>query len=535
MIATTPSNDQISHQYGEGDMSGLGDTTQYQTPIDKIITLQKTDPVMADLVTKGVISIENVPIKQVSPFGKTVGNMTYPVPDNELDIFSGGEPDAYLKSLKENNDAVSVELPQTYDEWLDKYKSNEDLSGSGNLIQDIGAGMGKNLDDLVNMTKTIQGGYGNPDENYTLEELTAGMNATQPYNNPLLDSKGYTPDVPPSAWGATPMQLNQGEVTGVTKDGVKTGFSGTTAADVSSPLANFGQNEIDMGVMYNTDPNYKVHPSYGEAKGMNVNNFPGFGRTGLADIPVVGGVLDNMVGVGQSALMGGGDLLYQGIQAATDKDKSFSNVIPSAFEQWKGYNQARFDPSIDTSSAQSLFDAAALLESQPSAEAIRIANQKEAGTFAPMGKTHLQGGQTTLDTTLIGENAPMPEIPLDAQIAAYQLLLEQEAAKQAAIQAAIENTTTVYEPRPPVVTVTPPPVNTTPPPVSTTTLPWTPPVASPPPVVTVTPPPPPPPPPPPQEDEYETGNVGDSGASHGGTGFTYSTPITNSGVSYWGL
>ena len=142
------------------------------------------------------------------------------------------------------------------------------------------------------------------------------------------------------------------------------------------------------------------------------------------------------------------------------------------------------------------------------------------------------GGQAALDTTLIGENAPMPEIPLDAQIAAYnQLLLEQEAAKQAAIQAAIENTTTVYEPRPPVVTVTPPPVNTTPPPVSTTTLPWTPPVASPPPVVTVTPPPPPPP----QEDEYETGNVGDSGASHGGTGFTYSTPITNSGVSYYGL
>jgi hypothetical protein len=350
---TTPSNDQISYQYGEGDMSGLGDTTQYQTPIDKIITLQQTNPVMAELVTKGVVSIDDVPIQQVSPFGKTVGNMTYPVPDNELDIFSGGNPDAYLDSLKVN--------------------AGVDPIVQDSLANQVAAGMSKNLADVVKLTQGIQGGYGNPDENYTLEELTAGMNATQPYNNPLLDSKGYTPDVPPSVLGATPMQFNQS------------------------------------------------------------------------------GVIDGLVNVDKTGISG-------------------------------------------------------------------------------------LGGQAALDTTLIGENAPMPEIPLDAQIAAYnQLLLEQEAAKQAAIQAAIENTTTVYEPRPPVVTVTPPPVNTTPPPVSTTTLPWTPPVASPPPVVTVTPPPPPPPPPPPQEDEYETGNVGDSGASHGGTGFTYSTPITNSGVSYYGL
>jgi len=305
----------------------------YQTPIDKIITLQQTNPVMAELVTKGVVSIDDVPIQQVSPFGQTVGDMTYPVPDNELDIFSGGNPDAYLDSLKVN--------------------AGVDPIVQDSLANQVAAGMGKNLDDLVKLTQGIQGGYGNPDENYTLEELTAGMNATQPYNNPLLDSKGYTPDVPPSVLGATPMQFNQGGVT--------------------SGLVNVG-------------------------------------KTGISGL----------------------------------------------------------------------------------------------------------GGQAALDTTLIGENAPMPEIPLDAQIAAYnQLLLEQEAAKQAA-QA---------------VTVTPPPVNTTPPPVSTTTLPWTPPVASPPPVVTVTPPPPPPP----QEDEYETGDVGDSGASHGGTGFTYSTPITNSGVSYYGL
>ena len=146
------------------------------------------------------------------------------------------------------------------------------------------------------------------------------------------------------------------------------------------------------------------------------------------------------------------------------------------------------------------------------------------------------GGQAALDTTLIGENAPMPEIPLDAQIAAYNQLLLEQAAAQAAAQAQAQAEAQAQAQAAAIqaaqaVTVTPPPVNTTPPPVSTTTLPWTPPVASPPPVVTVTPPPPPPP----QEDEYETGDVGDSGASHGGTGFTYSTPITNSGVSYWGL
>ena len=352
---TTPSNDQISYQYGEGDMSGLGDTTQYQTPIDKIITLQQTNPVMAELVTKGVVSIDDVPIQQVSPFGKTVGNMTYPVPDNELDIFSGGNYDAYLDSLTVN--------------------AGVDPIVQESLANQVAAGMGNNLADVMQLTQGIQNVYGNSDENYTLEELTAGMNATQPYNNPSSNdqiSKQYGEgDMSglgaPSVLGATPMQFNQS------------------------------------------------------------------------------GVIDGLVNVDKTGISG-------------------------------------------------------------------------------------LGGQAALDTTLIGENAPMPEIPLDAQIAAYnQLLLEQEAAKQAAIQAAIENTTTVYEPRPPVVTVTPPPVNTTPPPVSTTTLPWTPPVASPPPVVTVTPPPPP------QEDEYETGNVGDSGASHGGTGFTYSTPITNSGVSYYGL
>jgi len=381
--------------------SGIGDAKQFLSPIDKMIkmnSLEKTNPVMADLVKKGVLPLENVPLQQISPFGKTVGDMTYPVTDAELDIFSGGDPDAYLKSLKENvaekNDAVTVELPKgrslTYDEWLDKYKSNEDLSGSGNLIQDVGAGMGKNLNDLVNITKTIQGGYGNPDENFTLEELIAGMNATQPYNNPLLDAKGATPDVPPSAFNKFPMQFatNAGQMdnrnTRLLNDNrVKTGFSGKTAADVSSPLDNFGQNESEMNVMYRTNPDYKVHPSYGEAKGMNVNNFPGFGRTGLADIPYVGGVLDNMVGGVQTAAMAGGDLIYQGIQAAKDKDKSFSNVIPSAFEQAKGYALARFDPSIDTSSAKSMFDAAALLERQPSAEAIRIAKEKDAGTFIP--------------------------------------------------------------------------------------------------------------------------------------------------------
>ena len=146
--------------------------------------------------------------------------------------------------------------------------------------------------------------------------------------------------------------------------GKKVGFSGKTAADVpkSNPFEKFGRNERAMKVMYDTDPNYKAHRSYGEAKGMNVMNVPGFGRTGLTNIPVVGGVLDNMVGGVQSAAMAGGDLLYQGIQAAKDKNKPFSNVIPSAFEQWKGYNQVRFDPSIDTSNAKSMFDSAAVLE-----------------------------------------------------------------------------------------------------------------------------------------------------------------------------
>jgi len=129
-------------------------------------------------------------------------------------------------------------------------------------------------------------------------------------------------------------------------------------------------------MQYNTDPNYKVHPSYGEAKGLNVLNAPLFGRT---DLP---SVLDDMVGGVQTAAMFGGDLLYQGIQAATDKNKSFGNVIPSAYEQARAYALGRFDPSIDVSNAQSLFDSATKLEPD-NTDALRIAKQKEAGTFQP--------------------------------------------------------------------------------------------------------------------------------------------------------
>jgi len=201
-----------------------------------------------------------------------------------------------------------------------------DTSLSNTMGRDIASGMGDGLNNVMRMTENIQSKYGDPNDR-TVDQIMSQYNV----------------------------------------DNAENAFQGmdnnrTTLQNITD---NFRQNEIDMKVMYDTNPDYQVSPSYGEAKGMNVNNFPGFGSTGLADIPVVGGVLDNAIGGVQTASMFGGDLLYQAIQAATDKNKSFSNVIPSAYEQAKGYAQARFDPRIDTSSAKSMFDAAQSLESQP--------------------------------------------------------------------------------------------------------------------------------------------------------------------------
>ena len=258
-----------------------------------------------------------------------------------------------------------------------------EINDGGNyLSRDITAGMGRSMDGFMK--------YGD-----NLQKMFDAQEAIQKKDNIFnrhydRNQAEYTPklsdvtDSRPMNFRNNAGQMDNRNTRFLNDNRVKTGFSGTTAADVSSSLGNnAAKKELEMEIMYRNNPNYIAHPSYGEAKGMNVINYPGFGRTELANIPVVGGVLDNIVGAGQSAAMGGLDLLYQAKQAATDPTKLFSNVIPSAFEQWKGYNQARFDPSIDTSSAKSMFDAAALLERQPSAEAIRIAKEKDAGTFIP--------------------------------------------------------------------------------------------------------------------------------------------------------
>ena len=109
--------------------SGIGDAKQYLSPIDKMIkmdSLEKANPIMAELVKKGVLPLEDVPLQQISPYGKTVGNMTYPVPDEELNIFGGGDKDALLNIMKDDiaTQGYTTALPKTEDHWTTEIKNN---------------------------------------------------------------------------------------------------------------------------------------------------------------------------------------------------------------------------------------------------------------------------------------------------------------------------------------------------------------------------------------------------------------------------
>ena len=58
------------------------------------------DPFIRKLVADGMLSMDQVPFPS-HPGGKTVGNMTYPIQDEDINIFSGGDSNAYLNSQRE--------------------------------------------------------------------------------------------------------------------------------------------------------------------------------------------------------------------------------------------------------------------------------------------------------------------------------------------------------------------------------------------------------------------------------------------------
>ena len=119
----------------------------------------------------------------------------------------------------------------------------------------------------------------------------------------------------------------------------------------SSIFNKFGKEEEELKRLYNTNPDYKVSPSYGEAKGANLMNIKGFGP-----VPGVYDWVNNAIGGLQTAALGGGNLLYQALT-----EDNILNAIPAAWEQTKGYAQQRFDNNYGTS-AQEMFDRAKVLE-----------------------------------------------------------------------------------------------------------------------------------------------------------------------------
>ena len=65
-----------------------------------------SDPFIRKLVADGMLSMEDVPFPSY-PGGKTVGNMTYPIQDEDINIFSGGDSNAYLNSQREMVEAAA--------------------------------------------------------------------------------------------------------------------------------------------------------------------------------------------------------------------------------------------------------------------------------------------------------------------------------------------------------------------------------------------------------------------------------------------
>jgi len=114
---------------------------------------------------------------------------------------------------------------------------------------------------------------------------------------------------------------------------------------------NWREQEDELERLYNFNPNYKVNPSFGEAKGANMMNIWGLG-------PIPGGysLFNDALGGIQTALAGGGNLIYQ---LLTEENKL--NAIPAAWEQTKGYAQQRFDDNYGRS-AKEIFDRAIALE-----------------------------------------------------------------------------------------------------------------------------------------------------------------------------
>jgi len=95
------------------------------------------DPFIRKLVDDGMLSMDQVPFSQISPYGKTVDGMTQPVSDEELNIFSGNNKDAYLNNLKaaveEYGDFQSMgytlqdlETTPGLKDWFKIHKRNKD-------------------------------------------------------------------------------------------------------------------------------------------------------------------------------------------------------------------------------------------------------------------------------------------------------------------------------------------------------------------------------------------------------------------------
>jgi DNA polymerase III alpha subunit (gram-positive type) len=81
--------------------------------------------------------MDQVPFSQISPYGKTVDGMTQPVSDEELNIFSGNNKDAYSNNLKaaveEYGDFQSMgytlqdlETTPGLKDWFKIHKRNKD-------------------------------------------------------------------------------------------------------------------------------------------------------------------------------------------------------------------------------------------------------------------------------------------------------------------------------------------------------------------------------------------------------------------------
>ena len=272
-----------------------------------------------------------------------------------------------------------------------------DTSLSNTIGRDVASGMGDGLNDVMRMTENIQSKYGDPNDK-TIDQIMAEYNVNNAENafqgmdnnRGLLQKTGdaLVPDFYKKDSGVM-MNLNRllggADVTDqqIENHLDKQKFTPTSGNPHDrSNVAYNNQNIINNAVSDATDG---YHIASGKDYGsMTKGDLPGGG------LPATLGAMayQQLDGIADSSLLDG--VMGRGKANLSDVGGTFGyNAFLQSMDNIEGLRQSGNAPFLDKahSIGQNIHG---LLNRPPSEDAIKIAKQKDAGTFKPMDKTHLK-------------------------------------------------------------------------------------------------------------------------------------------------